>query len=128
MVAFTSMPYQTHYLWITRDLSICCHVVDCTDCISPCDCNVGVHLKQIMGGVFRNEFKRNKAAWCSDRLFSSQQRMLMAKWAAAAWAVLRSKADLLKSAFLSTGFLLDKNGSEDHHIHLPGITNYAFRP
>ena len=115
MVAFTSMPYQTHYLWITRDLSICCHVVDCTDCISPCDCNVGVHLKQIMGGFFRNEFKRNKAAW-------------MAKWAAAAWAVLRSKADLLKSAFLSTGFLLDKNGSEDHHIHLPGITNYAFRP
>jgi hypothetical protein len=37
----------------------------------------------------------------------------MAKWTAKAWVVLRSKADLLKSAFLPTGFLL-QNGSEDH--------------
>ena len=42
--------------------------------------------------------------------------MLMAKWAAKAWVVLRSKADLLKSAFLSAGFLL-QHGSEDHHYY-----------
>jgi len=107
---------------------VCCRGVDCTDCISPCDKHVGVHLKRIMGYFYRSALNKNKAVWRSGNLSSSQRRMLMAQWAAAAWTGLQTKEGLLKSAFVSTGFLLAKDGSEDHLIHLAGIANYTFRP
>ena len=50
--------------------------------------------------------------------------MKMAHWVAAAWAIVREEADFLRAAFVSTGFLVAKDGSENHLIKI-GL-NYIF--
>jgi hypothetical protein len=48
-----------------------------------------------------------------------KKRMLMAKWASEAWTELtETEHHLLRSAFVQTGFLVAKDGSENHPIEL----------
>ncbi len=52
--------------------------------------------------------------------------MKMADWVAAAWAIAREdlESDFLRAAFVSTGFLVAKDGSENHRIKIG--SNYMF--
>jgi hypothetical protein len=95
----------------------------CTDCISPCDHHVGAHLKVLIKSLFQEEMENTLH---NVKLSASQRRMMMAIWAASAWAGLRTQTNLLRSAFVSTGFLIAKSG-EDHLIKIPGVPNYGFR-
>ena len=53
--------------------------------------------------------------------------MKMATWAAAAWQVLKQRSAFLRSAFVSTGWLLAKDGSENALVEVPGVPDYDFR-
>ena len=59
------------------------------------------------------------------------RRMLMARWMSEAWdSLVTDHSDMIEKAFVSTGFLLAKDGSEDHLLKLQGWTDqdpYRFR-
>ncbi len=97
---------------------------DCTDTVSPCDHYVGARLKHLMAVFYKDDFASNVAAF--ELLSASDRRMKMATWAAAAWALLRQEAEFIRSAFVSTGFLIAKDGSESHLIQVPGAPDYDF--
>ena len=79
-------------------------MIDCTDCISPCDHHFGARLKEMMSWYYKAEFRNNKAAWIRGDLTAQDRRMLMAQWAYAAWAALRLDRQKIKAAFVNTSF------------------------
>ena len=96
---------------------------NCTDCVSPVDCNVGITLKRMINKRFEAEFAANYKAWClparSGGLSRSDRRHLIAKWASDSWTEFCSdKQALIRSAFVNTGFLVAKDGSENRLIKL----------
>jgi hypothetical protein len=103
---------------------------DCTDVVAPVDHHVGARLKRIISQFYHDDLERSIDSWCMPAglggLSASQRRMYMAQWVAAAWHVIREDADFLRNAFVSTGFLIAKDGSENNKIKLAGITNYDF--
>ena len=100
---------------------------DCTDHLSPCDHHVGERLKKMMSVFYKAELDTNRQAWCcDDPLAAEDRRMKMATWLTGAWSVLRTETAFIRSAFVSTGFLIAKNGSENHLIKVPGIDHYTF--
>ena len=123
MLAYTPPGWLNMSWSFTSVLSM----IDCTDCISPCDHHLGVRLKELMSWFYHAEFRRNKASWIRGDLGASDRRILMAQWAFASWTALRLDSQRIKSAFVHTGFLLSKDGSEDHLISIPGISEYKFR-
>ena len=76
-----------------------------------------------MKGLFKEDMETSLR---NVKPSAQQRRMKMATWAACAWAVLRTKTAFLRSAFVSTGFLIAKSG-EDSLIKIPGVANYNFR-
>jgi hypothetical protein len=96
---------------------------ECTDCISPCDHHVGQRIKQLMGQFYRAELRANRNSWCMPPglggLHAWQRRGKMALWLAASWVVIREDAPFLRAAFVSTGFLIAKDGSENFLIKIP---------
>ena len=43
-----------------------------------------------------------------------------------AWEVLKQKPEFLRAAFVSTGWLLAKDGSENGLVKIPGVPDYDF--
>ena len=114
---------------------------NCTDCISPVDHHIGRYIQTHMGRSYRQELQDNPAHWfagsgadeiedveCSSAM---HRRILMARWLSAAWDDLRSKEPhMLRSAFVQTGFLVAKDGSEDDLIKIQGWSSsepYRYR-
>jgi hypothetical protein len=50
----------------------------------------------------------------------------MAQWTAAAWLILSEKPEFIRQSFVSTGFLLAKDGSENGLAKVPGLPDYDF--
>jgi hypothetical protein len=103
---------------------------ECTDCVSPCDHHIPKVLKDYIGESFGKEFEANARDWQDTGLTASQRRMCMARWVAAAYLKLQvnqgpNGSNLLYDAFVKTGFLLNKDGSDDHKVDI-GIPNYTF--
>ena len=96
---------------------------NCTDCVSPVDHHVGQTLKLKISSKFEEAYEADFDHWNKEAkyggLTDSERRMLVAGWAAEAWSELCSEhKTLLKSAFVETGFLVAKDGSENHLIKL----------
>ena len=53
--------------------------------------------------------------WGSHRIRAS---VYIVNWVASAWAILKTKAEFIRKAFVSTGWLLAKDGSENHLVKL----------
>ena len=103
---------------------------DCTDVTAPCDHHVFARMKHIINTFYEAELEINHSLWCNPPshggLHAYQRRIYLATWTALAWQILRSDDAFLRSAFISTGCLLAKDGSEDHLIKVHGIDNYNF--
>jgi len=99
----------------------------CTDQVSPCDHHVGRRLKYLMELTYKQDFEANWQQWANFGLSARDVRMKLALWAAVAWHQLRNETSFLRSAFVSTGFLIAKDGSQDNLIKIGGINNYSFR-
>jgi len=102
---------------------------DCTDCVSPCDHHVGALLKYYISQYYTMDFEQNHEAWCNTAtgLEAYERRIRIAVWTAAAWARLRVNSEFLRKAFVSTGFLIAKDGSEDNLIKIKGVDNYNYK-
>ena len=103
---------------------------ECTDAVAPVDHHVGARIKQIMGWLYNIELEQHRDRWslpaARGGLHAWERRVKMATWLAVAWSVVRCDSAFLRKAFISTGFLIAKNGSEDHLIKIPGVSDYDF--
>ena len=98
---------------------------NCTDCTSPVDYNIGFTLKQKINEKYEAAYSLNRERWNkpakSGGLSTREKRMLMATWASEAQHELATgHKRAITSAFVKTGFLLAKDGSENHLIDLGG--------
>ena len=96
---------------------------NCTDCVSPVDRNVGQAIKLKIAKRYDADYARDKDRWelpkDSGGLTASAKRMMVAKWASEAWSeICAHHHTLLRSAFVKTGFLVAKDGSENNLIEL----------
>lgn len=96
---------------------------NCTDCISPVDRSIGAILKMKIYKKYDEAYHANHAYWNQPSeyggLSDPERRMLVAQWASEAWADLcENHQHAIEHAFVSTGFLIAKDGSEDHLINL----------
>lgn len=64
--------------------------------------------------------EENHSEWNQNGLPAWRLRVLMAEWTALAWhKVLKLKSEFLFKSFVSTGFCVAKDGSENHLIKIP---------
>ena len=104
-----------------------------TDCTSPVDHHVGAKIKDLINDMFEEEYAQHYIDWNKSPkaggLSLSAKRMLMVKWTSLAWTTIkRDYHELLKMAFVRTGFLVAKDGSENDQIKLwkDGLGQYTF--
>ena len=103
---------------------------NCTDCTSPVDHHVGKAIKDIIATKYEAEYEENEDEWHKPKkeggLSDKKKRMLVAKWASEAWAeFITNRQHTIVEAFVETGFLLAKDGSENHLIKLSRGTQFA---
>ena len=98
---------------------------NCTDCISPVDHHVGQTIKQIIARKYEAAFDASGDGWDmppeDGGLDAKEKRMLVATWVSEAWQEFTTGAKyhhLVRSAFVRTGFLVAKDGSENELIEL----------
>jgi hypothetical protein len=103
---------------------------ECTDIVSPSDHHVGARLKKYISVLYHHGLENNRTHWCNPPdqggLQAWERRVLMAKWTVAAWVALSEEPDFLRKSFVSTGFLIAKDGSENLDIVVPGVPDYDF--
>lgn len=106
---------------------------NCTDCVSPVDKNVGQTLKAKINAQFEDAYALHFDRWnrppTMGGLTTSEKRMLLATWASNAWTDLcDNHQSCIKSSFVKSGFLVAKDGSENHLIalHRKGEGKYDF--
>jgi hypothetical protein len=92
---------------------------ECTDVVSPCDHHIGRHLQRLLAERYEKEYDANQTAWDIHGIETPEKRMLFATWASEAWSDLCANNKLLiHNAFVETGFLLARDGSENGLIKL----------
>jgi hypothetical protein len=92
---------------------------ECTDVISPCDHHIGRHLQRLIADKYEKAYDENQHDWDNGGIETFDKRMLFATWASEAWTDLcTNNKHLIKNAFVETGFLLARDGSENHLIKL----------
>ena len=97
---------------------------NCTDCVSPVDCNVGQALKLKIAKRYNASYEAHKAAWEAPKrrggLSDAKKRMYVAEWASDAWREMcgENGRHCIESSFVKTGFLLAKDGSENGKVEL----------
>ena len=101
-----------------------------TDCTAPVDHHVTSRIKQFIAKSYHEALDENRDDWMNSvsegGLEAWQRRALMVMWVATAWQELKTDAAFLRKAFISTGFLIAKDGSENHLIKVPGHPEYDF--
>ena len=76
-----------------------------------------------IAALYEADYARDKDRWELPKkeggLADTVKRMLVAKWASEAWRdICENHHKLIRSAFVKTGFLIAKDGSENHKIEL----------
>jgi hypothetical protein len=96
---------------------------NCTDCTSPVDHHVGQTLKLKIGKRYEEAYEQDEDSWHLPKreggLGSKRKRMLLAGWVEEAWEEFcADNHECIKSAFVTTGFLVAMDGSENEKIRL----------
>ena len=98
-----------------------------TDKIQPIDAGFGKMLKKKIGEEMDKwlEEEDNLELW-HDKIAARQRRILMTKWAGAAWRALVKEKEFIKRLFQKTGCLITIDGSDDNMINPQGLEDYTF--
>ena len=92
---------------------------NCTDVINPPDKNVCQTLKVRVYGRLYTEFEQHYEQWDRMGLPEPNKRMLVARLVSEEWAKMcEDSHHLIRSSFVSTGWLLAKDGSEASLVKL----------
>jgi hypothetical protein len=99
----------------------------CTDVVAPVDHHVGQWMKEAMAVMYEHELERNREAWENGELTAAERRIYIVNWVGTAWEVLKTMPVFIRKSFVSTGWLLAKDGSENHLVKLKKyIKEYNF--
>ena len=90
----------------------------CTDVVAPVDHHIGAWMKQCMSYLYESELEANLDEWEDGGLSAAERRVFIVNWVASAWSGLQTKAAFIRKSFVSTGWLLAKDGSENHLVDL----------
>ena len=90
----------------------------CTDVIAPVDHHIGQWMKEATAMMYEHELERNLEQWENGELTAAERRIYIANWIGTAWEVLKTMPEFIKTSFVSTGWLLAKDGSENHLAEL----------
>ena len=90
----------------------------CTDVVAPVDHHIGAWMKQCMSHLYEYELQHNLEVWEDGGLTASERRVYIVNWVATAWEALKTKSEFIRKSFVSTGWLLAKDGSENHLVKL----------
>jgi hypothetical protein len=90
----------------------------CTDVVAPVDHHIGAWMKQCMSYLYERELELNLNRWEDGGLSAAERRIFIVNWVACAWESLKTKAEFIRQAFVTTGWLLAKDGSENHLVVL----------
>jgi hypothetical protein len=94
---------------------------NCTDVISPVDRHVGKVLKDRIHAKYETALKSNARMWSMDEahggLSTARKRILVATWTSEAWnEFCANNKYTIERAFVETGFLLAKDGSNRFEV------------
>ena len=59
---------------------------------------------------------------------ASKSRVLVTKWVAEAWEKIKTNKEMIIRAFTKCGITANENGSENHLVHIEGISNVIPQP
>ena len=95
----------------TYDIEAVYTPTSCTDIVAPVDHHVRALLKKLIGDRYHAALEANKDEWCNPPshggLEAWERRVFIATWIVQAWDIMQLQhANVLRSAFVSTGFLL----------------------
>jgi hypothetical protein len=90
----------------------------CTDVVAPVDHHIGAWMKHAMSYMYEEELEKNLERWEDGGLSAAERRVYIANWVAVAWSTLSAKAEFIRKSFVSTGWLLAADGSENHLVDL----------
>ena len=98
-----------------------------TDKVQPIDAGYGKMMKKKIGEQMEKwlEEEKNLEMW-HDSILANTRRVLMTKWAGAAWRELHSDNHFVKKRFKKTGCLMTANGDDDEKIRPQGLEPYTF--
>ena len=101
-----------------------------TDVLAPVDHHAGARLKRDVSQLYKAELEENDQAWTNPPshggLQDWQKRVKLVLWIATAWQIMRQDPAFIKSTFVSCGWLIAQDGSENHLIKVPGCPEYDF--
>jgi hypothetical protein len=75
-------------------------------------------MKEAMAVLYEMELERNREAWENGELTAAERRIYIVIWVGTAREVLQTMPEFIKKSFVSTGWLLAKDGSENHLVKL----------
>jgi hypothetical protein len=90
----------------------------CTDVVAPGDHHVGQWMKDAMRVMYEAEMDNNIENWEEGGLSAAERRIYIVTWVAEAWKVMQTMPEFIRTAFVQTGWLLAKDGSENHLVKL----------
>ena len=80
-----------------------------------------------MAVLYEHVLERNREAWENGELNAAERRIYIVNWVGTAWEVLKTMPEFIRKSFVSTGWLLAKDGSENHLVKLKKyIEKYDF--
>ena len=106
---------------------------NCTDVVAPAvDHHVGAALKAKIRVRYITHLRRNFRRWrqpsAQGGFSESEKRMLLSAFTEEAYLDLKlQNKHLLRQCFVSTGWLIANDRSEDKLVQVPGVANYRFR-
>ena len=95
--------------------------------MAPCDHHVGAWLKKKQAAAYGEEVEHKRAEWAESNIGTQQGRQLMLRWLGLAWNELRLRSDMIRSAFTSTGFLMELQ-QPNALIKMDKVPVYNFLP
>ena len=100
----------------------------CTSKVQPLDVSINKPFKDYLRtqcGKYRDE---NIELYISNKLTASKRRVLVTKLVAEAWEKIKTNKEMIIRAFTKCGITTNENGSENHLVHIEGISYVMPQP
>ena len=99
-----------------------------TNKVQLIDAGEGYMMKKVIGDQLDRYLKNDKnlEVWSGVGYSASERRIMITKWAGAAWSKMKKYQGFRRKLFQKIGLLMTADDSGDHLIKPQGYPNYAF--
>ena len=100
----------------------------CTSKVQPLDVSINKPFKDYLRTQFEKHRDENIELYISNKLTASKRRVLVSKWVAEAWEKIKTNKEMIIRAFTKWGITTNEDGSENHLVHIEGISYVMSQP